>query len=516
MASKQKNVLAIIFILILMFVAGFYLTRGMLKGTRIGEVIGLKAAPQEKAVYFCPMHPDYKSDKPADCPICNMSLVKLETMAGEGGGSESKAVYYCPMHPDYKSDKPGDCPICNMTLVKLEEKGEDGSAAEDLPPGAVKISPQKQQLIGVQYGEVSYRLLSKTIRAVGRLTYDETKIARIHAKVEGWIERVYIDFTGELVKKNQPLVSLYSPELLSTQREFLIAKRAKDSLKDSDIKEVAAHALSLYESARERLRLWDISEGQIEELEARGSPIKTLTLYSPIGGFVLTRNAFEGQRITPETELYNIADVSTIWVFADIYEYELPMVKLGQAATMTLAYFPGKAYKGKVTYIYPQLDATTRTVKVRLEFLNPEYRLKPDMYANVDLHIDYGEQLFVPQEAVLDSGSMQIVFVALEGGYFEPRKVKLGAKVDTSYIVLSGLSAGEKIVTSGNFLIDSESQLKAAMGVIGGMEHATHGGAQEQLPPQIHEKDTMESSPGSALPDQSQAEGPPMEKPHIH
>lgn len=234
--------------------------------------------------------------------------------------------------------------------------------------------------------------------------------------------------------------------------------------------EVATHALSLYEASRERLRLWDISEGQIKELEARGSPIKTLTLYSPIGGFVLTRNAFEGQRITPETELYTIADVSTIWVLADIYEYELPMVRLGQAATMTLTYFPGKEYKGKVTYVYPQVDAATRTIKVRLEFLNPDYRLKPDMYANIELHIDYGKQIFVPQEAVLDSGNMQIVFVALEEGYFEPRRVRLGARVDTSYIILSGLTPGEKIVTSGNFLIDSESQLKAAMGLIEGMK----------------------------------------------
>jgi RND family efflux transporter MFP subunit len=470
MASKQSRIFITVFILMLILLAGFLVTRDGLKGTRIGGLLGFSETLPGKTVYYCPMHPDYKSDKQGDCPICNMSLVKLEAEAGGEEKAASKDVYYCPMHPDYKSDRQGDCPICNMSLVKLEEKPSDGRVAGNRPPGSIKISSQKQQLIGVQYGDVSFQPLSKTVRTVGRLTYDETKIARIHTKVEGWIEQVYVDFTGELVKKNQPLISLYSPELLSTQQEFLIAKKAKDSLKDSDIVEVATHALSLYEASRERLRLWDISEGQIKELEARGSPIKTLTLYSPIGGFVLTRNAFEGQRITPETELYTIADVSTIWVLADIYEYELPMVRLGQAATMTLTYFPGKEYKGKVTYVYPQVDAATRTIKVRLEFLNPDYRLKPDMYANIELHIDYGKQIFVPQEAVLDSGNMQIVFVALEEGYFEPRRVRLGARVDTSYIILSGLTPGEKIVTSGNFLIDSESQLKAAMGLIEGMK----------------------------------------------
>ena len=384
------------------------------------------------------------------------------------GRGERKVLYWVdPMHPAYKSDRPGTAPDCGMDLVPVY--ADESPAAENLPPGAVKISPQKLQLIGVQYGEVSYQPLSKTIRTVGRVSYDETKIARIHTKIDGWLEQVFVDFTGKLVEKNQPLVSVYSPELLATQQEFLIAKKARDYLSDSPIKETADSSLSLYEAARERLRLWDITDEEIKELEERGKPTRTMTLYAPIAGYVLTRNAFPKQRVTPETELYTLADLSTVWILADIYEYEAPLVRLGQTAAMTLAYYPGKTFTGKVSYIYPQLDNTTRTLKVRLEFPNADLELKPDMYADVALRIDYGTQLSVPTEAVLDSGTEQIVFVALEGGYFEPRKVQLGARVDGRWIVLSGLKRGEKIVTSGNFLIDSESRLKSAMGAMAGM-----------------------------------------------
>jgi RND family efflux transporter MFP subunit len=378
------------------------------------------------------------------------------------------------MNPQHHYDKPGKAPD-GMDLVPVY--AEEGPAMEAMPPGTVKIGPEKQQLIGVQYGEVLYQPVSKTDRTVARLAYDETRIARIHPKVEGWIEKVYVDFTGQLVKKNQPLISLYSPELVSTQQEFIIARKARDYLKDSPIKDIASNALSLYESARQRLRLWDISEGQIRELEKHGVPTRTLTLYSPIKGFVLTRNAFVGQRITPEKELYAIADLSTIWVLADVYEYEMPMIQPGQAATMELTYLPGKKFLGKVTYIYPELESSTRTLKVRLEFPNPDFQLKPGMYANVELSINYGNQLSVPEEAVLDSGAEQIVFIAHEGGYFEPRKIQLGAKVDNRYIVQDGLKAGEKIVTSGNFLVDSESRLKSAVAAMAGMGHEVHGGS---------------------------------------
>ena len=506
------------FLTLLVFVGalagGAYFYRDLLRGTKLGAMVGLGQTTQQKDVYYCPMHPDYKSDKAGDCPICNMRLVKREP-AAEPPAVPQKDVYYCPMHPDYKSNKAGDCPICNMRLVKREPaaqpsgtekpaagrkilywvdpmnpshrsdqpgKAPDGmdlvpvyaeaeTPAGSLPAGTVAISPQKQQLIGVQLGEVSEQPLTRTLITVGQLTYDATKIARIQTRFDGWIERVYVDFTGKRVKKGEPVISVYSPELVSTQQELLIAKRAMDSLGNSPIPEIAGNARSLYQSTRERLRLWDISEGQIRDIEKRGAPINTLTLFSPIEGFVLSRNAFRGQRVTPEMELYTIADLSTIWVLAEIYEYEIPLIRLGQTATMTFPYFPGEAFKGKVTYIYPQLDNATRTLKIRLEFPNPEFRLKPDMYANVALTIDYGKQLSVVDSAVLDSGTEQIVFIARADGHFEPRKVRLGAKVDDRYIVLGGLQPGETVVTSGNFLIDSESQLKSALGAMGGGDH---------------------------------------------
>jgi RND family efflux transporter MFP subunit len=384
---------------------------------------------------------------------------------------ERKVLYWVdPMHPQYKSDKPGTAPDCGSDLVPVY--ASEDTAPEEHPFGSFKISSQKLQLIGVQYGEVSYGPLAKTLRTVGRVTYDETRIARIHPKIEGWLEQVFADFTGKFIEKNQPLVSLYSPELVATQQEFLIARKAKEYLGQSPVREAAAGSLSIYEAARERLRLWDISDDQIREIEERGKPTRTMTLYSPMKGFVLNRNAYPKQRVTPETELYAIADLSTIWVLADIYEYEAPMVKLGQTATMTLAYHPGKTFTGKVAYIYPQLDNATRTLKVRFEFPNPDLTLKPEMYADVVLRIEYGAQLSVPEEAVLDSGTEQIVFVAHEDGYFEARKVELGAKVDGRQVVLGGLKPGERIVTSGNFLIDSESRLKSAMA---GMSHG--GGA---------------------------------------
>jgi multidrug efflux pump subunit AcrA (membrane-fusion protein) len=379
------------------------------------------------------------------------------------------------MDPSMKSDKPGKSPM-GMEMVPVY--AEESEGGKDLPPGTIKMSSQRQQLIGVQYDEVRKQPLSKTIRAVGRLTYDETKIAHIHTRISGWIDKVYVDFVGKLVKKGQPLLTIYSPELVSTQQELIIAKKSKDLLgKSSFVSEVGSNPFSLYESTRERLRLWDIPESEIREIERRNTPTKTLTLFSPLNGFVLERKGFSGHQVSPEMQLYSIADLSTIWVIADVYEYELPMIEIGQKAEMTLAYFPGKTFTGKVTYIYPGLEQETRTLKVRVEFQNPGFDLKPDMFANVEIKVDYGTKLAVPRDAVMDSGADQIVFIAREGGYFEPRKISLGQQVGDQFIVLSGLEAGERVVTSANFLVDSESQLKSALGGMTGGAHAGHGGA---------------------------------------
>ncbi|HVO83411.1 MAG TPA: efflux RND transporter periplasmic adaptor subunit [Syntrophobacteria bacterium] len=515
-----------VFLMLMVALAGAaYLLPKVFPDSRLARVLGAKQEAKARDIYYCPMHPDYKSDKPGTCPICNMTLVKLEPQgqptahehppaaptpgptagrkilywedplnpsnrsdkpgktpdgfdlvpvyADEGPSSGRKILYWQDaMNPAYKSDKPGKAPD-GMDLVPVY--ADEGASSAGLPPGSVKISAERQQLIGVQYGQVIRQSLARTIRAVGKVTYDETRVTRVQSKVSGWIDKVYVDFTGRLVQRGQPLFTLYSPELVSTQQEFLLASRARDHLVKSPVSEIAANAVSLYDSARERLRLWDITEEQIQELERRGTPAKTMTLYSPTTGFVITRNAFPGQRVTPEAELYTIADLDTIWVLADVYEYEVPLIKLGQAASMTLTYLPGRTYQGRVSYIYPQLDNTTRTLKVRLEFANPGDQLKPDMYANVNLRIDYGEHLAVPQAAVLDSGTEQIVFIARGDGYFEPRKVRLGAKAGNFYIVLDGLKAGERVVTSANFLIDSESQLKSAFTGMAGMNMGNTG-----------------------------------------
>ena len=358
-----------------------------------------------------------------------------------------------------------------------------------MPETAFKISPEKQQLIGVQYGTVEYQTISKSLRAVGKVAFDETKMSRINPKIEGWIEQVYVDFTGKLVKKGQPLLTIYSPDLVSTQEEYLLAIKGRRQLGESPFPEAVNFSESLVKSARRRLELWDISEEQIKDLEKRGTPSRTMTLYAPTSGFVTTRNAFPRQRVMPDTELYAIADLSNVWVIADIYEFEAADIKLGQPATVTISSYPGRDFNGKITYIYPQVENSTRTLKVRVELANKGFLLKPDMYGDVTLNINYGNRLAVPQEAVMDSGSEQLVYVSLGDGYFEPRKVQLGAKVDNKYIVVAGLKAGERVVTSGNFLIDSESKLKSSSGGMGmpGMDMGGPGsdkksGSQNSMP----------------------------------
>jgi RND family efflux transporter MFP subunit len=271
-----------------------------------------------------------------------------------------------------------------------------------------------------------------------------------------------VDYTGQLVRKGQPLFSIYSPELVATQQEYLLAVKADRSLKSSEFADVSSGASALRESAYRRLKLWDVSDQQIKKLEETGKPMTTITFYSPVSGYVVTKNVFEKQRITYDTETYTIADLSTIWLMADIYEYEAPRVHVGQKATMTLSY-NGKSYEGIVTYVYPDLNAATRTLKARIEFRNSDLSLKPGMYADVDLDTGHGAGLVIPIEAVLDSGERKIVFVQKSEGEFEPRQVELGEYLDDQVVVTKGLNAGEKIVASGNFLIDSESQLRSAI-----------------------------------------------------
>jgi Cu(I)/Ag(I) efflux system membrane fusion protein len=357
----------------------------------------------------------------------------------------------------------------SMNADMSNMKGMEGMSGMEMPPGTAMVSPDKQQLLGVRITTVEARPLSKTVRTVGTITYDETKVIHVHSKVEGWIEKLYADYTGKFVQKGQPLFTLYSPDLLATQGEYLLAIKSYERLANSSIPEVKAGAESLVDASKQRLMLWDISDQQIRDLEQKREPQKTLTFYAPHSGFIIKKDINEGMRIMPEKELYTIADLSTVWVDADVYESEISLVKVGQQATINLSYYPEETFRGRISYIYPYLNEKTRTVKVRLEFPNSALKLKPDMYVNAEIKIDSGRHLAVPEEAVLDTGLRKVIFVDKGNGHFEPKEIKLGSKLDGFYQVLSGLQEGERIASSSVFLLDSESRLSEAMGAMAGM-----------------------------------------------
>ena len=366
----------------------------------------------------------------------------------------------------------------DSTLVKAQpERSSQRSysdAAPALPTSApaqasIRLTPELRQRIGVTVGTVNIQSLTKEIRTVGRVEYDERRLADVNLKIEGWIKTLFVDYTGQRVRKGQPLFTLYSPKLVSTQEEYLLALRTQQKLARSSITEAVDGARDLVRSARERLLLWDLTPRQIEKLEESGRPKLHQTIVSPATGYVIDKMAVAGMYVMPSMRLYRIADLSTVWAYADIYEYELPFIHEGQEATVSLAYYPGAVFHGTVEYVYPYLNAKTRTNKVRFVFPNPGHKLKPGMYANMSLHVTLGEKLVIPESAVLHSGVRKVVFVDRGQGLLEPREVTLGTRAGGYWEVLGGLKAGDKIVTSGNFLVDSESKLAAAESMMGMM-----------------------------------------------
>jgi RND family efflux transporter MFP subunit len=420
--------------------------------------------------YYCPMHPSYVSDKPGDCPICSMRLVPMPVEKAEIKDTNAKhepeqrrVLYYVdPMNPNNRSDKPGKAPD-GMDLVPVYT---DEAATEDTlrAPGyaSVKISHDRQQMMGVTIEEAKLMNLEDSIRTVGRVVPDETRLHHVHTKFEGFIEDLFVDYVGKFVREGQALFSIYSPELVATQKEYLLALRAQDQFGPVGSSTGLA-GIDLVGSARQRLSQWDVSADQIAQIEKTGQPIKALNMYSPVTGFVTGKTATHGMRAMPGDSLYDIMDLSTVWVLADVYEVNLPFVRMGQAAEMRLTYQPGKVWKGRVAYIPPTVEEKTRTVKVRLEFSNAGGALKPEMYADVEFKGSLGKVLAVPESAVLSTGERTLVFVTNGEGTFEPREVTTGMKVRNYYEIKSGLSAGEKVATGANFLIDSESKLKAAI-----------------------------------------------------
>jgi RND family efflux transporter MFP subunit len=424
-----------------------------------------------------------------------IALVAVGTLAGFGYGRwygqpesalpatevKQSRGFYCPMHPHYRSDKPGDCPICGMKLVPDDTgavaQADSESVSPAMPVGTVHIDPRKQQLIGVKIGEATSATGVHTFRAVGTVAMDETRVAKVQTRIDGWIEQVYVDFTGKLVEKGQPLLALYSPEMLATQQEYLLAIRSREVMRASPLAGTRQQSESLIGAARKRLELWDLSDAQIDQIAKTGEPMKNITLYSPISGYVMMRNAFPKQRITPETELYTVADLSKVWIMAGVFENEASMIRIGMPVSVSMPYAGGRSIQGRVNYIQPEVDMTTRSLKVRIEADNPGMILKPEMFVDVDFRVGTASRVTVPSEAVLDTGVKQTVFVAKGNGYFEPRQVETGERVGGRVEVIRGLAAGEQVVVSGNFLIDSESQLKAAAAGMTGRQHESPASA---------------------------------------
>jgi len=374
-------------------------------------------------------------------------------------GKRKILYWYDPMHPAYTSSKPGIAPDCGMELVP--KYAEEQSAAKPVQ-GTVVISDNQQSQAGVRTAVVQRTHLTREITTTAQIVADETRIEHVHVRVSGFINRVFVNSIGQEVRKGEPLFTLYSPDLVSTQEEYLIAKRSKGTLGNAPFQEIAQGAQSLLESARQRLKQWEISDEQIRQLDQTGKVINSMTIYSPVSGFVTDRKVFANASINPDTEAFTVSDLSSVWALVDIFENEVPFVHVGNRVTFTLASDPGKNFAGTISFIYPTVDPQTRTVKARVQLLNRGYWLKPQMFAAAQVHIDYGMQIAVPREAVLDSGSEQQVYVVQDGGSFAPRRVTLGASVGDQVVILDGLKQGETIVTSGNFLVDSESRLKSA------------------------------------------------------
>jgi len=409
------------------------------------------AATQTKTLYTCGMHPQIIQDHPGNCPICGMKLTPIRKQAGTGAPGERKIAYYkSTMKPGETSPQPGKDSM-GMDLVPVYE----GAATESQ---TIAIDPSTIQTMGIRTAEVTRGPLRRLIRTVANVDYDETALADVTTKYKGWIEKLYVDATGALVNPGDPLFEIYSPELYSAQTEFLAALSVEPGSPSTEDR-------ALLDSARTKLKFYDISDAQIAELEKTRTAKKTLTISAPISGFVVEKNVVAGQMVDAGMKLYRLADIGVVWVYAQVYEQDLSAVQLGQEATMMLSYLPDRKFRGRVTYIYPTVDEKTRTARVRMEFHNPGYFLKPGMFATVELVADIAPSaLLVPDSAVLRSGEKNTVFVALPGGKFEARTVALGFSAENNQDqVLSGLSEGERIVTSGQFMLDSESQLREAI-----------------------------------------------------
>lgn len=414
----------------------------------------------KKPLYRCPMHPSITADHPSECPICGMKLVEVKAgVAGE----RVIAFYRSPMDAKQTSPAPRKDEMGMDYLPVYEDELKGGSSAvEGL--ATVQIDPARQQLIGLRTAPATVGPVGGAWRTVGRVAIDETRVRHVNVKVEGFVERIYVDFVGKPVRKGEPLFAFYSPELVSLQNEYLLALKLRSELATGAL---ASSGDDLVQSARDRLELWDVPDSVLEELTRTGRAKKALTLVSPISGVVTKKDVVQGHKLAAGDMPYEITDLSAVWVLADIYESDLAKTKVGMPATLSLEAFPNQVFTGSVAFIDPVLDPTTRTAKVRLAFANPRGELRPEMFGEVTLRAMAREGLRIPADAVIDSGTKKVVFVSLGDGKFQPRELELGATDGDQVEVVSGLEPGDQVVVRANFLVDSESRLKASLAVIG-------------------------------------------------
>lgn len=446
---------------------------GILIGAGATYLIAPKAKTMESAaqeagpqLYSCGMHPEVISDKPGNCPICGMKLTPIKSTAQGGvqtspgaSGKERKILYWrAPMDPTEIYDRPGKSKM-GMDLIPVYEGEEAGGA------GSITIDGVVQQNMNLRSAKVERRDISNVIRAYGKVTYAQDKEFAVNTKVSGWIENLYVNTTGRMVRKGEPLLAIYSPELVSTQEEYLLALNNYKKLASSPYDSIRKSAEKMLTLARNRLEYWDISDAEIDKIEQTGQTRRTVLLKSQVSGIVTHKAVVEGVKVGPGMDLFHIADLSKVWVEAAVYESELALIKLGQKAEIELDHVQGQKLEGTVDFIYPYLDQKSQSNNVRLVFSNPSLILKPDMYATVRIYGQTVSQaLAIPSEAVVHSGKRDIVFVAKGDGKFEPREVKTGTESDNGYVhVVSGLFEGEEVVVSGQFLLDSESRTREAI-----------------------------------------------------
>ncbi len=418
---------------------------------------GTVEAERKPLFYRNPMNPAITSPVPAKD---EMGMDYIPVYAEEEKPKERKPLFYRnPMNPAITSPVPAKD---EMGMDYIPVYADDEGDADE-PAGTVRIDPVTVQNIGVRTARVTRGTLAHQVRAVGRIAYDETRLARLHPKTEGWVESMRVERTGEQVAQDVILLSIYSPQLVSSQEEYLLALKNRETLAQSPFEDIRRGAEELVKSARKRLELLDMPAHQIRELEQTGRIKKKIHIHSPFTGIITRVGVREGQFVEPATELYRVADLSRVWVLAEVYEYELPWIREGDEAEITVASLPGERFTGRISYIYPYLENKTRTVRVRLELDNPDGLLRPATFANVTITAGALEDaLLVPSEAIVRTGKREMVFVVREPGKFEPREVVPGLSADGMTQILEGVKAGEEVVTSAQFLIDSESKLREA------------------------------------------------------